>query len=56
MRETGLSPRMSVTGNIMVISLMSTNGATFPEAIVETMILGKPYGSDLITAVLSVVP
>ena len=28
--------------NIMVISLMSTQGATFPEAIVDTMTFGRP--------------
>ena len=33
---------MSVTENIMVMSLMSTQGATLPEAMVETITLGKP--------------
>ena len=38
----GFRPRMSVTEYIMVMSLMSTQGATLPEAIVETITLGKP--------------
>ena len=33
---------MSVTEYIMVMSLVSTHGATLPEAMVETMIFGKP--------------
>ena len=52
----GFSPRMSVTENIMVMSLMSTHGPTFPDAIVDTMTLGNPYGSARITSVLRVVP
>ena len=41
-RVTGFRPMMSVTENIMVMSLMSTQGATLPEAMVETITLGKP--------------
>ena len=52
----GFSPMMSVTEYIMVMSRVPTQGATFPDAIVETMIFGKPYGSARITAVDSVVP
>ena len=37
----------------MVMSLVSTHGATLPEAIVDTMTFGKPYGSARITAVLA---
>lgn len=44
LRENTFSPRMSDTANIMVMSLMPTNGPTSPEAAVESMTLGKPYG------------
>ena len=47
----GLRPMMSVTENIMVMSLVPTHGPTLPDAMVETMILGNPYGSSRITAV-----
>ena len=40
----------------MVMSLISTQGATFPEAIVDTITLGRPYGRARITFVLKVVP
>ena len=52
----GFNPRISATENIMVMSLISTQGATFPEAIVETITLGRPYGKARITLVLRVVP
>ena len=38
----GFSPMMSVTEYIMVMSLVPTHGATFPDAMVETMIFGNP--------------
>jgi hypothetical protein len=41
-RVTGFRPMMSATENIIVMSRMSTQGATFPEAIVETITLGNP--------------
>ena len=37
-----LTPMMSLTENIMVMSLMPTNADVSPEATVDTMILGKP--------------
>jgi hypothetical protein len=55
-RMNGLRPIMSVTENIIVMSLTPTHGPTFPDAIVETMILGNPYGSSRMTAVARVVP
>ena len=55
-RITGLRPRMSVTENIIVMSFMPTQCATFPEAIVDTITLGKPYGKARMTLVASVVP
>ena len=41
-RMNGFSPMMSVTEYIMVMSLVPTQGATLPDAMVETMIFGKP--------------
>ena len=41
-RMNGFMPRMSETENIIVMSLMPTKGAVSPDAVVETMILGKP--------------
>ena len=41
-RMKGLSPRMSATENIMVMSLMPTNGDVSPDATVETITFGKP--------------
>jgi len=41
-RMKGLRPMMSVTEYIMVMSLVPTHGPTFPDAMVETMIFGKP--------------
>src|SRR3989442_11293902 len=45
-RMNGFSPMMSVTEYIIVMSLVPTQGATFPEAIAETMILGNPFAHD----------
>ena len=56
LRMNGFSPIISVTEYIIMMSLVPTQGATFPDAIVETMIFGKPYGSARITVVDSVVP
>jgi hypothetical protein len=47
LRMNGFSPMISVTEYIIIIImwLVPTQGATFPDAIVETMIFGKPYGA-----------
>ena len=42
LREKTLSPRMSETANIIVMSLMPTKGEVSPEAAVESMTLGNP--------------
>src|SRR5262249_2339209 len=44
-RMKRFNPMMSVTEYIMVMSRVSTQGATLPEAMVETITFGKPYGS-----------
>jgi hypothetical protein len=41
-RVSGFRPRMSLTENIIVMSLMSTKAEVSPDATVETMIFGKP--------------
>src|SRR3954469_25666517 len=51
-RENEFKPRISVTEGNITMSLMPTHGATLPEAIVETITFGNPYGSERITAVL----
>jgi len=38
----GFRPIRSLTENIMVMSLIPTNGDVSPEATVETMIFGNP--------------
>ena len=55
-RVNGFRPRMSHTENIMVMSLISTKADTSPLAIVETMTLGRPYGSVRMMAVQFGVP
>ena len=53
--EIRLRPAMSTTEYIIVMSLVSTNGETSPEARVDTMTLGTPTGSARIAVVPIVV-
>ena len=45
--EMRLTPATSATLYIMVTSLHPTYGPTSPDAMVDTITLGKPTGSDL---------
>ena len=51
-----LSPAISHTELSIKMSRFPTKGRVKPDAIVEIMTLGIPYGSVRITAVASVVP
>src|ERR1700728_2878600 len=56
LRETRFKPAMSTTEGIMQISFMPTYGLVSPEASVETINFGKPYGSARMAAVAMTVP
>ena len=56
MREISFSPATSTMDGIMMMSLVPTYWATFPDAIVETMTFGTPIGSARIAGVTSDVP
>ena len=47
---------MSLTENIIVMSLMSTYADVSPDATVETMSFGNPYGRDCMICVQFDVP
>ena len=51
-----LSPAMSHTGLTMMMSFAPTNGRVKPDAIVDTITFGRPYGNACITTLPSVVP
>lgn len=54
--EIELRPATSTTEGIIIISLVPTYGAVFPDATVDTIILGTPIGNALMAGVTSEVP